>query len=129
MRSSMSTRSSTPIPPSSTPTSPTRPSRGHHMAKIDKTGRRPKRLTRLKISEVSAVDRGAGEGVRVVFMKRAGGKRFRFNDADSLVPGDDDQADVGKSSLDRALAEIAEHHRFVKAHPLTTPASLSKRSE
>lgn len=31
-----------------------------------------KRLTRLKVSEISSVDRGAGEGVRVVLMKRDG---------------------------------------------------------
>jgi hypothetical protein len=31
----------------------------------------PKILTRLRIDEVSAVDRGAGEGVKIVLMKRA----------------------------------------------------------
>jgi hypothetical protein len=32
--------------------------------------RKPKVLTRLRIDEISSVDRGAGEGVRVVLMKR-----------------------------------------------------------
>lgn len=36
-----------------------------------KTRRGAKRLTRLVISEVSAVDRGAGEGVRIALVKRA----------------------------------------------------------
>ena len=31
----------------------------------------PKVLTRLRIDEVSAVDRGAGDGVKIVLMKRA----------------------------------------------------------
>jgi len=33
----------------------------------------PKILTRLRIDEVSAVDKGAGEGVKVLLMKRADG--------------------------------------------------------
>ena len=85
------------------------------MAKIDKTGRRPKRLTRLKINEVSAVSRGAGEGVRVVLMKRDGGKRYRFNDAGSLVPVDEDQADVGKSDRLAAVRQEIEQNRAFAA--------------
>src|SRR5262249_40049144 len=37
---------------------------------IEKPPRKVKVLTRLRIDEVSAVDKGAGEGVRVVLMKR-----------------------------------------------------------
>jgi hypothetical protein len=45
-----------------------------------KTRRGAKRLTRLVISEVSAVDRGAGEGVRIALVKRAAkGERWAGN--------------------------------------------------
>src|SRR5262249_16838992 len=37
----------------------------------DQLPKRPKILTRLRIDEVSAVDKGAGEGVKIVLMKRA----------------------------------------------------------
>jgi hypothetical protein len=72
-------------------------------------GKRIKRLTAIRVDEVSAVPHGAGEGVRVVLMKSdrpayvltddglapigkvdhpAGGKkrRRRFNDAGTLIP-------------------------------------------
>jgi hypothetical protein len=42
-----------------------------------------KRLTRLKISEVSSVDRGAGEGVKVVLFKRDFSSKERSRAADS----------------------------------------------
>jgi hypothetical protein len=70
-----------------------------------------KKLTKIRIDEVSAVDSGAGRGVRVVMMKRAG-KRYRFNEAGSLVPvGKFDTSD----SLSRALEEVQQHREFRKA--------------
>ena len=90
--------------------------------------RRPKRLTKLRIDEVSVCDSGAGRGVEVVLMKRDVG----FNDAGELtidgVPrwrrkmtGGVTKVDTGDTSLDRALEEIEETKRFAKAHaaPLT----------
>jgi NADH dehydrogenase/NADH:ubiquinone oxidoreductase subunit G len=86
-----------------------------------KLGKRLKRLTRLKVNEISAVDRGAGEGVHIVLAKRQK-PRYRFNDAGSLVP-----VDKVNDSVERALAEIAEHRAVVKAaapltedHPMET---------
>jgi hypothetical protein len=71
--------------------------------------RKPKLLTRLRIDEVSSVDRGAGEGVRVVLMKHN-----RFTDAfrqvdftklrtnpppvDETVDDGTDQGDIDTSS-------------------------------
>src|SRR5262249_53500946 len=40
----------------------------------------PKILTRLRIDEVSAVDKGAGEGVKVLLMKRADGAQPKNED-------------------------------------------------
>ena len=40
------------------------------MSTTNETPRRARLLTRLRINEVSAVDRGAGEGVKIVLMKR-----------------------------------------------------------
>jgi hypothetical protein len=41
------------------------------MSTTNETPRKARMLTRLRINEVSAVDRGAGEGVKIVLMKRA----------------------------------------------------------
>jgi hypothetical protein len=64
-----------------------------------------KRLKHLKIKEVSIVDRGAGEGVRVVMMKRR--PRYEFNDAYSLVPIVD--------PVERAKREIADNLAVAKS--------------
>jgi len=82
--------------------------------------KRIKRLTRLQISEVSAVDAGAAVGARVVLMKRATG----FNDAGELlidgVPrwqrkkkaaGGSGKGD----SLAKALAEIEANRAIAKS--------------
>jgi hypothetical protein len=57
----------------------------------------PKILTRLRIDEVSAVDRGAGEGVKIVLMKRDDTGRS-FNDfmakADAADDGGNDAGDI-----------------------------------
>ena len=95
----------------------------------------PKRLTKLRVTEVSAVDRGAGEGVRVVLMKRGA----HFTGADELVDKwevrDQDGKVVGTysskkkakrerdrlnaagradTSVEKALAEIDANEWFVK---------------
>jgi hypothetical protein len=86
-----------------------------------------KKLTKLRISEVSAVDRGAAVGARMVLMKR--GRVTGFDDAGEMlidgVPrwrlklqqtgGAVEKAD----SLSRALEEIQEHREAIKAAGLT----------
>jgi hypothetical protein len=65
-----------------------------------------KKLTKIRIDEVSAVDSGAGRCVRVVLMKRNGKKpRYVMNDSFNLVPID--KVDTDGDSTARALAEIA----------------------
>ena len=71
----------------------------------------------MKVSEISAVDNGAGGDHRlqsrpaVVLMKRAG-RRFDFNGAASLVRVDK----AGKADrIAAALAEIEENRAVAKA--------------
>jgi hypothetical protein len=69
------------------------------MAKIGKR----KRLTQLQITEVSAVDSGAGRGVRIALMKRA-----HFGGAYNLVRRDKAApVDGGAAAIEKARAEIA----------------------
>jgi hypothetical protein len=57
----------------------------------------PRILTKLRIDEVSAVDRGAGEGVKVILMKRQEAARPpRYNEFLKLLKGEGDDADMGK---------------------------------
>jgi len=81
-----------------------------------------KRLTKLRIDSVDAVDRGAGEGVKVMIMKRDGARRwdvprgYRWNDAYDLVPVDD--ADRQAASVAKAMAEIEANKAAIgKAAP------------
>jgi hypothetical protein len=87
--------------------------------------KRIKRLTNLRVTSVDAVDRGAGEGVRIVLMKRA--RSYRWGPAFNLVPDDGDAVGKASTSLERALQEIADHRAVVKAaapltedHPMET---------
>jgi len=80
--------------------------------------KRIKRLTKLRIDEVSVCDSGAGRGVEVVLMKRNVG----FNDADELtidgVPRwrrKKGGAVAKADSLERALQEIEETRRLRKS--------------
>jgi hypothetical protein len=79
----------------------------------------PRKLTRLRIDEVSSVDKGAGEGVKIILMKRDNGDDTRqgmllFNDimhkADVPDPlrGPRDEPDDKKLSdkLDEIVAEM-----------------------
>jgi hypothetical protein len=82
-----------------------------------------KRLTRLKISSVDAVDRGAGEGVRIMLMKRDR-PRFVMGPAFNLIPAADDTGEgdgvaKGSTSLEKALAEIAETRQLAKSLAVT----------
>ena len=78
-----------------------------------------KRLTHLKIDSVDAVDRGAGEGVKIMLMKRAPG----FDGAYGLLGRNGKprwqrkaaEGTGGDDSLQKALAEIEETRAFVKA--------------
>jgi hypothetical protein len=93
--------------------------------------RRPRVLRNLRIDEVSSVDKGAGDGVRVVLMKRHSGdidfgrifgvghgprdpelkywqRRFR-KDADALI--DDDAAALGNG--DRDDGDSSENSRHI----------------
>jgi hypothetical protein len=90
--------------------------------------KRIKRLTRLKIDEVSAVTAAANPGARVAIMKRDGGKKRRvagFDAAGQFVDRDGvpewrwkrgvvANLDDG-DSLAKALAEIETNRAFVKA--------------
>jgi hypothetical protein len=85
----------------------------------------PKRLMNLKIREVSSVDRGAGEGVSVVLMKRDEDE-IDVSDFDraevalhkslSSIIADDELDDVNKQfALDETLAQYHEHIEMLKA--------------
>jgi hypothetical protein len=67
----------------------------------------PRILTKLKITEVSAVDRGAGEGVRVLLMKRDDTGRS-FNDFMKADVVDDGGGDTGDRS-DQNNTSLADH--------------------
>jgi hypothetical protein len=68
----------------------------------------PRILTKLKITEVSAVDRGAGEGVRILLMKRADdepqARSFNAIMAKADV-ADDGADDAGDRSDENTLAD------------------------
>jgi hypothetical protein len=93
---------------------------------MTKMGKRAKRLTRLKIHEVSVCDAGAGRGVRIALMKRAGKSRprFVFNGADSLVPNVDDS--WTKPTVAKALEEIEANRRLLNSAGLAkaTPPAM-----
>jgi hypothetical protein len=78
----------------------------------------PKILTALRIDEVSAVDRGAGEGVKIVLMKRddtAG--RSLFNDFMAKADdGDDDAGDRGDENTSLANHPIVQIARLLVAN-------------
>jgi hypothetical protein len=92
--------------------------------------KRARRLSALKILEVSAVDRGAGEGVRIALMKRAGARpRFRFNDADSLVPIEND-VDQAVAAAKREIAEnIAVAQKPAGSNPTEKRQQMGERME
>jgi hypothetical protein len=66
----------------------------------------PKILTRLRIDEVSAVDRGAGEGVKVILMKRDDTGRS-FNDIMAKAEADDGGNDAG-GLADHPIVQLAQ---------------------
>jgi hypothetical protein len=93
-----------------------------------KIQKRPKRLTRLKVNEVSLVDRGAGEGVRVVLMKR------KFGGADSLVRigkivGVRHQSTDDADPIAKAKQEIAENLAVAKSLAVTKEDPMETTSE
>jgi len=75
---------------------------------MEKTPKKVRVLTRLKINEVSAVDRGAGENCKVVISKRDGG---------SAAPAPLTNAEMARAKLEGRLAlrhaeEQAERDRL-----------------
>jgi hypothetical protein len=105
-----------------------------------KVGKRARRLTKLRIDEISAVDSGAGRGVEVVLLKRdKKPPKFIFNDTFGLVRNparksaeveknlptsgglvDDDRA---AASLAAAKREIAENREFAKSAGASLPGT------
>jgi hypothetical protein len=91
-----------------------------------KSGRRVKRLTAIKLHEISVVDNGAGGDHRpqsrpaIVLMKRQK-PRYVMGPAFNLIPADDDTDTVDKvdTSLDRALQEIEETRQLQKSLAVT----------
>src|SRR5438132_1070648 len=73
----------------------------------------PKLLTRLRIDEVSAVDRGAGDGVRVVLMKRhqdaAAKAPAALKKSVGLILGSDEDATTKRSELAQTFSEFATY--------------------
>ena len=93
----------------------------------------PKRLTKLVITEVSAVDRGAGEGVKVMLLKRDKPveKQLTWDVKDAhgrVISNHSRRKDAkrernrlnekarGDRSIAAAHREIAENKRFMEAH-------------
>jgi hypothetical protein len=99
-----------------------------------KLGKRAKRLTKLRIHEVSAVDSGAGRGVRIMLAKRDGNRpRYRFNEAGSLVPIDKGPP-IGATAIEKARAEIEQNHaaslkRQTEDHAMEQVVDIAKAME
>lgn len=87
----------------------------------------PNILRRLKIFEVSGVDRGAGEGVKVMLMKRDGtcagcGGEGGKHKAGCTAKADDDATDTtfkGARNIMDWLKRLAERHGLTKADALS----------
>jgi hypothetical protein len=76
-----------------------------------KLGKRAKRLTKLRIHEVSVCDAGAGRGVRIALMKRRGDqpeRRWRWGPAYNLIPAEGDDGSRAET-IAAAKREIAEN--------------------
>ena len=74
--------------------------------------RKPRVLTNVKIDEVSAVDRGAGEGVRIMMMKRASNAGFAKATARlaESVKSIVDNSDCDKNAmLAKTFAQYQQH--------------------
>jgi hypothetical protein len=96
--------------------------------------KKPKRLTAIKLHEISVVDNGAGGDHRpqsrpaIVLMKRDK-PHFAWGSAYNLVPVGDDIADsdsvtTADTSLERALQEIEMHKRAVAKFAAATPTEV-----
>jgi hypothetical protein len=100
----------------------------------------PKLLTRLKITEVSAVDRGAGDGTRIVLMKRdddtsrfkphleRAARRLRKNCGRSfneIMKGMADRDDGGNDGTEK---QRVDHHASTVADLLVESGSHPDRS-
>jgi hypothetical protein len=115
------------------------------MSTTNETPRRARLLTRLRINEVSAVDRGAGEGVKIVLMKRGDepppdarskgplekweraqrreAERREFEERERLIQGRERGAELFKHYLakaevaaDRDVSEDPKHAPTVEHH-------------
>jgi hypothetical protein len=83
----------------------------------------PRKLTRLRIDEVSSVDKGAGEGVKIVLMKRdSSAGLLMFNDIIRKAADDDPNDDKVSSKLtamvDAMIAAAPSLGRQQAAHYL-----------
>jgi hypothetical protein len=75
----------------------------------------PRILTKLRIDEVSAVDRGAGRGVKVILMKRQEAARPpRYDEFLKLLKGEGDAADMGKRRGDPNYRSVATGATYPK---------------
>lgn len=86
-----------------------------------------KRLTRLKIREVSSVDRGAGEGVRVVMFKREFSGKERDAAAESGAAMSDGSYPIKNASDLRNAARLvgrAKNPAAAKAHIISRARAL-----
>ena len=81
----------------------------------------PRKLINLKITEVASVDRGAGEGVRVLLTKRwdSMAKTRRTNNDTSGGPGSDDMEDGTDNAAVKALGAFFSE-RLIKARAAFT---------
>src|SRR5438477_12992791 len=72
-----------------------------------------KKLTRLRIDEISSVDKGAGENCRIVLMKRDAPLRNKFTAIfeKAFQEGDDDR-DRGDAAakIEQMVAELIRRH-------------------
>lgn len=91
-----------------------------------------KKLTRLRIDEVSSVDRGAGEGVKIMLMKRDFSREQRDLDAKSGAAMSDGSFPIeNKSDLHNAMRAVgrAKNPAKAKAHIRARARALGLTSE
>jgi hypothetical protein len=89
----------------------------------------PKVLTRLRIDEVSAVDRGAGEGVKILLMKRQEAEKEKPMDSIHSIMKSGGIAATCAAIVAKGATSISEHELVEAAtkvaaerHPELSPA-------
>ena len=86
----------------------------------------PTLLKDLRIDEVSSVDRGAGEGVKIMLMKRASGNAAATPSKTPLSKGDGSMTDEEKRKAER---EKAEHEKSESEKAEREKAEREKREK